>query len=107
MFKYEIERLFRLGVNPFHIRARYRRFKPEKRWVNMPGGKMIQFKFYPHKIRKRARHNLSCQHTRPRGLWQTFRILQPLWWRKRKWWQLEPGKKTDELAKSKIFLIQD
>ena len=54
MLKYEIARLFRLGVNPFHMRARYRRFKPEKRWVNMPGGKMIQFKFYPHKIRKRS-----------------------------------------------------
>ncbi len=102
MLKYEIERLFRLGVNPFHIRARYRRFKPEKRWVNMPGGKIIQFKFYPHKIRKRS-HN-SGQGTKPTGLWQTFQISQTLCWRKRKWWQLTLNKKRYSVAQvAKMF----
>lgn len=89
MFKPEIERLFHVGFNPFRIRARYRKFKPEKRWVKMPGGKMIQVEVYPHKNRKREPYTACWHYRRPTGLRQIFRISNPRWWRKNRWWEIK------------------
>ena len=102
----EIKRFFHIGLNPFRIRARYRKFKPEIRSVDMPNGKIFQVKVYPHEFNSRWSPGHSSDDHRPTGLRQVYQISNPRWRLKKRWWRRK-ARDTALIFKAKLLLTED